>query len=106
MPVTGFAGLAVGLGIPPGWDWGRWSPLENLYSIWGLPVCLCLQEVNGVYVRKGDLEANAHSLVEEISFLKSLYEEVSISREGVGHPPLSVPGQPVSRANRQRGLQA
>ncbi|XP_008530327.2 keratin, type II cuticular Hb6-like [Equus przewalskii] len=33
------------------------------------------QEVNGVYVRKGDLEANAHSLVEEISFLKSLYEE-------------------------------
>ncbi|XP_057558128.1 keratin, type II cuticular Hb1-like [Hippopotamus amphibius kiboko] len=33
------------------------------------------QEVNGAYVRKGDLEANAHSLVEEVGFLKTLYEE-------------------------------
>ncbi|XP_052495327.1 keratin, type II cuticular Hb3-like [Budorcas taxicolor] len=33
------------------------------------------QEVNHVYVRKGDLEANAHSLVEEVGFLKTLYEE-------------------------------
>ncbi|XP_014642212.1 PREDICTED: keratin, type II cuticular Hb6-like [Ceratotherium simum simum] len=33
------------------------------------------QEVNSAYVRKGDLEANAHSLVEEIGFLRTLYEE-------------------------------
>ncbi|KAI4586823.1 hypothetical protein MJG53_004610 [Ovis ammon polii x Ovis aries] len=33
------------------------------------------QEVNHVYVSKGDLEANAHSLVEEVGFLKTLYEE-------------------------------
>nr|XP_020764007.1 keratin, type II cuticular Hb1-like isoform X1 [Odocoileus virginianus texanus] len=33
------------------------------------------QEVNCLYVRKGDLEANAHSLVEEVGFLKTLYEE-------------------------------
>ncbi|KAJ1061618.1 hypothetical protein K5549_002653 [Capra hircus] len=33
------------------------------------------QEVNHVYVRKGDLEANAQSLVEEVGFLKTLYEE-------------------------------
>ncbi|KAK2502708.1 hypothetical protein MC885_014542 [Smutsia gigantea] len=32
-------------------------------------------EINCAYVRKGDLEANAHSLVEEISFLKTMYEE-------------------------------
>ncbi|XP_055250427.1 keratin, type II cuticular Hb1-like [Moschus berezovskii] len=33
------------------------------------------QDVNCVYVRKGDLEASAHSLVEEVGFLKTLYEE-------------------------------
>ncbi|XP_031538712.2 keratin, type II cuticular Hb6 isoform X3 [Vicugna pacos] len=33
------------------------------------------QEVNSAYVRKADLEANAHSLVEEVGFLKTLYEE-------------------------------
>ncbi|XP_068827808.1 keratin, type II cuticular Hb1-like [Capricornis sumatraensis] len=33
------------------------------------------QEVNHAYVHKGDLEANAHSLVEEVGFLKTLYEE-------------------------------
>ncbi|XP_006172579.2 keratin, type II cuticular Hb6 [Camelus ferus] len=33
------------------------------------------QEVNSAYVRKADLEANAHSLVEEMGFLKTLYEE-------------------------------
>ncbi|XP_061272069.1 keratin, type II cuticular Hb1 isoform X3 [Bos javanicus] len=33
------------------------------------------QEVNRAYVLKGDLEANAHSLVEEVGFLKTLYEE-------------------------------
>ena len=40
-------------------------------------MCLYLQEVNHVYVRKGDLEANAQSLVEEVGFLKTLYEEVT-----------------------------
>ncbi|XP_040833755.1 keratin, type II cuticular Hb6-like [Ochotona curzoniae] len=33
------------------------------------------QEVDRAYVRKGDLEANAHSLVEELGFLRTLYEE-------------------------------
>nr|XP_045008166.1 keratin, type II cuticular Hb6-like [Jaculus jaculus] len=33
------------------------------------------QDVNCAYVSKGDLEANAHSFVEEIGFLKALYEE-------------------------------
>ncbi|XP_051701487.2 keratin, type II cuticular Hb6-like [Oryctolagus cuniculus] len=33
------------------------------------------QGVNGAYACKADLEANAHSLVEEISFLRALYEE-------------------------------
>ena len=45
-----------------------------------------LQEVNHVYVRKGDLEANAQSLVEEVGFLKTLYEEVSTSREDITQP--------------------
>ncbi|XP_062058177.1 keratin, type II cuticular Hb6-like [Lepus europaeus] len=33
------------------------------------------QGVNGAYACKADLEANAHSLVEEMSFLRALYEE-------------------------------
>ena len=46
-------------------------------------MCLYLQEVNRAYVLKGDLEANAHSLVEEVGFLKTVYEEVSTSREDI-----------------------
>ncbi|KAI5931581.1 Keratin, type II cuticular Hb6, partial [Manis javanica] len=38
-------------------------------------LCVCLQEINCAYVHKGDLEANVHSLVEEINFLKTMYEE-------------------------------
>lgn len=49
-------------------------------------MCFYLQEVNCLYVRKGDLEANAHSLVEEVGFLKTLYEEVSTSREDIIQP--------------------
>uniref|UniRef100_G1U7T6 IF rod domain-containing protein n=1 Tax=Oryctolagus cuniculus TaxID=9986 RepID=G1U7T6_RABIT len=46
------------------------------------------QGVNGAYACKADLEANAHSLVEEISFLRALYEEVRTGHGGLGSPPL------------------
>ena len=54
---------------------------------------------------KGDLEANAHSLVEEVGFLKTLYEEVSTSRENITQVSC-FPGRPVYRGNRQGCLQA
>lgn len=68
-------------------------------------MCLYLQEVNCAYVLKGDLEANAHSLVEEVGFLKTLYEEVSTSRENITQVSC-FPGRPVYRGNRQGCLQA
>ena len=64
-------------------------------------MCLYLQEVNCAYVLKGDLEANAHSLVEEVGFLKTLYEEVSTSRENITQVSC-FPGRPVYRGNRQK----
>lgn len=35
-----------------------------------------LQDVDCAYLRKSDLEANAEALIEEINFLRRLYEEV------------------------------
>uniref|UniRef100_A0A9L0JEL7 IF rod domain-containing protein n=1 Tax=Equus asinus TaxID=9793 RepID=A0A9L0JEL7_EQUAS len=60
------------------------------------------QEVNGVYVRKGDLEANAHSLVEEISFLKSLYEEIRVLQAHISDTSVIIKAHYDDIASRSR----
>lgn len=72
---------------------GRGGTGETTGAAWDccVCVCVCLQEVDRAYVRKGDLEANAHSLVEELGFLRTLYEEVRTGCGGLGgsHLPLT-----------------
>ena len=74
-----------------GWA-GRWP--QGLHRGWRLPwptllshppVCLH-QDIDCAYLRKADLEANVEALKEEMSFLQSLYDEVSLfpSPEGQG----------------------
>lgn len=50
------------------------------------------QDVDCAYVRKSDLEANSEALIQEIDFLRRLYEEVRGFLILVGIPePLSSP---------------
>ena len=50
------------------------------------------QDVDCAYVRKSDLEANSEALIQEIDFLRRLYEEVRGFLVLVGSPePLSSP---------------
>lgn len=50
------------------------------------------QDVDCAYVRKSDLEANSEALIQEIDFLRRLYEEVRGFLVLVGIPePLSSP---------------
>lgn len=84
MPLTCFAGLGIGSGIFQSWPGEVETPGKTETTRDCL--CVCLQEINCAYVHKGDLEANVHSLVEEINFLKTMYEEVSTIREDISHP--------------------
>ena len=74
-----------------GWA-GRWR--QGLRRGWRLPrptllshPPMCLhQDTDCAYLRKADLEASVEALREELSFLQSLYDEVSLfpSPEGQG----------------------
>lgn len=48
-------------------------------------LCHPTQDVDCAYLRKSDLEANAEALVQEIDFLRRLYEEVSGSQPWWAH---------------------
>lgn len=75
MPATSFLGVAQ-------WAGGVTLPCRPSPRL-RLPL-LCLQDVDTAFLMKADLETNVEALVQEIDFLKGLYEEVPAATLPIG----------------------
>lgn len=75
MPATSLLGVAQGAE-------GVILPRRPSPRPW-LPL-LCLQDVDTAFLMKADLETNVEALVQEINFLKGLYEEVPAATRPTG----------------------